>query len=158
MCLFSNFQYVFTSFCSTADLLTVESHSIPRTFKIIFNLTLTFDISKTFDKVWRFGFLRKLKPCVISHWFFQHIFSFLSKRLIRVVRDDKFLPEFLVNADVLQSSILDPIPISDYLSMIFMTMLSISYIILYIFLYVLSMVVILLYTLRLISLLIYPNS
>ena len=106
---FSDFRYGFWSFWSTADLLTVASNRIARTFnKSGATRVVAFDISKGFDRVWHVSLLRKLK----SHWFSGQIFplisSILSNRQLRVFLDGKSSQEYPVNARVPQWSILGP--------------------------------------------------
>ena len=79
--LFSDFQYGFRSSRSTADLLTVVSDRIARTFT---------------------------KSYGISGQIFGLISSFLSNRRLWVVLDGKSSQEYPVNAGVPQGSILDP--------------------------------------------------
>ena len=60
--LFSDFQYGFTSFRSTADLLTVASDGITKAFnRSGAARAAALDISKAFDRVWQVGLLHKLK-------------------------------------------------------------------------------------------------
>ena len=90
------FQQGFRSSQSTADLLTVVSDRIARTFnRSGATKAVPLDTSKTFDKVWHAGFLNKIK-------------SFLSNRLLLVVLDGKFSQEYLLNYGVPQGSILGP--------------------------------------------------
>ena len=66
----------------------------------------TLDISMAFDRVWLADLLHKLKSCGISGQIFG-LSSFLSNiDGLRVVLDGKSLEEYLVNAGVLQGSIL----------------------------------------------------
>ena len=59
--LFSDFQYGFRSFQSTADLLTVVSNRITRGFnKSGATRAVALDILKAFDRVWHAGLLHKL--------------------------------------------------------------------------------------------------
>ena len=59
---FSDFQYGFSSCQSTADLLTVVSDRIARTFnRSGATRAVALDISKAFDRVWYAGLLHKLK-------------------------------------------------------------------------------------------------
>ena len=72
--LFSDFQYGFRSSRSTADLLTVVSDRIARTFnRSGATRAVALDISKAFDKV-HAGLLHKLKSYRIS----DQIFAFIS--------------------------------------------------------------------------------
>ena len=60
--LFSDFQYGFRSSRSTADLLTVVSDRIARSFnRSGATRAIALDISKTFNRVWHAGLLHKLK-------------------------------------------------------------------------------------------------
>ena len=107
--LFSDFQYGFRSSQSTADLLTVESDRIGRTFNMSgATRAVTLDISKAFDRVGPAGLLHKLKSYGISGQIFGLIFSFLSNRWLWVVLDGKSSQEYPVNAGVPQGSILGP--------------------------------------------------
>ena len=107
--LFSDFQYGFRSFRSTADLLTVISHRIARAFnRSGATRAVALDISKVFDRVWHAGLLHKLKSYGISGQIFGLISSFLSNRQLRVVLDGKSSQEYPVNVGVPQGSILGP--------------------------------------------------
>ena len=105
--LFSDFQYLFSSSRSTADLLTVVSDRIARVFnRSEATRALALDISKALDKVWHAGLLQKLKSYGISGQIFGLICSFLSNRQLRVVLDRKSSQEYSVNAGAPQRSIL----------------------------------------------------
>ena len=107
--LFSDFQYGFRSFRSTADLLTVVSYRIARAFNRSGSTqAVTLDTSNAFDRVWHAGFLHKLKSYGISGEIFGLISSFLSNRWLQVVLDGKSSQEYPVNAGVPQGSILGP--------------------------------------------------
>ena len=107
--LFSDFQYGFRSFRSTADLLTVVSDRIARAFnRSGATRAVALDISKGFDRVWHAGLLHKLKSYGISGQIFGLISSFLSNRRLRVVMDGKSSQKYPVNARVPQGSILGP--------------------------------------------------
>ena len=107
--LFSDFQYVFRSSQSTADLLTVVSDRIARAFnRSGATRAVALDISMAFDKVWHAGLLHKLKSYGIPGQIFGLISSFLSNRWLRVVMDGKSSQEYPVNAGVPQGSILGP--------------------------------------------------
>ena len=107
--LFSDSQYGFRSSRSTADLLTVVSDRIARTFnRSGATRTVALDISKAFDRVWHAGLLHKLKSYGISGQIFGLISSFLSNRWLRVFLDGKFSQEYPVNVGVPQGSILGP--------------------------------------------------
>ena len=113
--LFSDFQYGFWSYRSTAYLRTVESDRIAMAFNrpgatraVALDISkayiLTLDIS--FDRVWHAGLLHKLKSYGISGQVFGLISFFLSKRHLQVVLDGKSSQEYPVNAAVPQVSIL----------------------------------------------------
>ena len=88
--LFSDFQCGFRSFRSTADLLTVVSERIAKTFnRSGANWAVAFDICKTFDRVWHAGILHKLKCYGVSGQIFRLISFFLSNKQLRVVLDGK---------------------------------------------------------------------
>ena len=62
MQIFSDFQYGFIYSRSTADLLTVVPDRVPRAFNRSGpTLLVALDISKSFDRVWHAGLLRKPK-------------------------------------------------------------------------------------------------
>ena len=104
-----HFQYSFRSSRSTADLLTVVSDRIARTFnRSGATRAAALDISKAFDRVWHAGLLDKLKSYGISSQIFRLVFSFLSNRCLRVVLNGKSSQEYAVNAGVPQGSILGP--------------------------------------------------
>ena len=80
MWLFSDFQYGFRSSRSIANLLTVKSGKIARTFnRSGATRAVALDISKAFDRVWHAGLLHKLKSYGVSGQIFGLIYSFLSK-------------------------------------------------------------------------------
>ena len=101
--LFSDFQYGFRSSRSTPYLLTVVSDRIARSGA---TRAVALDISKAFGKVWHAGLLHKLKSYGISSHIFGLISSFLGKRRLQVVLDEKSSQEYPVNAGVPQGSIL----------------------------------------------------
>ena len=106
---FSEFQYGFRSSRSSADLLTVVSDRIARTFnRSGTSRAIVLAISKAFDRVWHAGLLQKFTPYEISGQIFDLISSFLSNRLHQVVLDGKSSQEYPVNAGVPQGSILGP--------------------------------------------------
>ena len=79
--LFSDFQYGFRSSQSTADLLTGVPDRIVGAFsRSGATPAVALDISKTFDRVWHGGLLRKLKSYEILGQIFGLISSFLSNR------------------------------------------------------------------------------
>ena len=67
---------------------------------------MALDISKAFGRVWHAGLLHKFKSYGISGQIFGLISSFVSNRHLWVVLDGKSSKENLVNARVLQGSIL----------------------------------------------------
>ena len=107
--LFSDFQYGLRSSRSTADLLTVVSDRIARSFnRSGTTRAVALDISKAFDRDSHAGLLHKLKSYVISGEIFGLISSFLSNRQLSVVLDGKSSQEYPVNAGVPQWYILGP--------------------------------------------------
>ena len=81
MAFFSDFQYGFRSFQSTADLLTVVSDRIARAFnRSGATRAVALDIFKAFDRVWHAGLLHKHKSYEISGQIFGLISSFLGNR------------------------------------------------------------------------------
>ena len=98
--LFSDLQY---GFRSSADLLTVVSDRIARTFnRSGATRAVALDISKAFDRVWHAGLLHKLKSYGISGQIFGLISSFLSNRWLRVALDRKSSQKYPVNDGVPQ--------------------------------------------------------
>ena len=82
---FSDFQYGSRSPGSTADLLTVVSDRIARSFnRSGATRAVALDISKAFDRVWYTG-LHKLKSYGVSGQIFGLISSFLHNRRPLVV-------------------------------------------------------------------------
>ena len=76
--IFSDLQYGFRSFRSTADIHTVVPDRIARAFNGSGTTrVVALDISKAFDRVWHIG-LHKLKSYGISGQIFGLISSFLS--------------------------------------------------------------------------------
>ena len=107
--LFSDFQYGFRSFRSTADLLRFVSDRIARSFnRSRATRAVALDISKAFSRVCHAGLLHKLKSCVISSQLCGLISSFLSNRWLQVILYAKSSEEYPVNAGVPQRSILGP--------------------------------------------------
>ena len=106
---FLDFQYGFRSSESTADLVTVASDRIVRTFnRSGATRAAALDISKAFDRVWHAGLRHQLKSYGISDQIFGPISSFLSNRRLRVVLDGKSPQEYPINAGVPQGSVLGP--------------------------------------------------
>ena len=101
--LFSDFHYGFRSFSSAADLLTVVSNMIARTFnRSGATRVVALDISKAFDKVSPAGLLHKLNSFGLSGS------PFVSNRWLRMVLDGKPSQEYPVNAEISQGSIPGP--------------------------------------------------
>ena len=107
MSFFSDFQYVFRSSQSMANLLTVVSDRTARAFNS-FGATraAALNIFGALDRVWHAGLLHKLKSYRISGQIFDLISSFLSNRWFQVVLDGKLSQEYLVKTGVSQGSIL----------------------------------------------------
>ena len=106
---FSDFQYDFRSFQSTADLLIVVSDRISGGFSSSgATQAVALDISKAFNRVWHAGLLYQLKSYGIFGQIFGLILSFFSNRLLWVVLDRKSSQEYPVNAGVPQGSIFGP--------------------------------------------------
>ena len=83
-------EYRFRSSRSNANLLTVVSDRIARTFNRSGGTQVVApDISKAFDRVWHAGLLHKIKSYGISGQIFGLISSFLSNRRLQVVLDGK---------------------------------------------------------------------
>ena len=102
-------MFLIGCFLSFADILTVVSDRIARTFNRSGSTrAVAFDISKAFDRVWHAGLLHKLKSYGISGQIFGLISSFLSNRQLQVVLEGKSSQEYPVNAGVPQGSILGP--------------------------------------------------
>ena len=148
--LFSDFQYGCQSSQSTADLLTVISNGITRTFdKSGATQAVALDISKAFNRVWHTDLLHKLKSYRILRQIFALISSFLSNRQLQVVLDGKSSHEYSVNVGVPQSSNLGAILHFSYYTLIIFLMLSVI---------LLSMLMILISTLSVIMHLICGNN
>ena len=92
---FPDFQYGFSSFHSTADLLILVSNKITKAFnRSGVTWVVALDISKAFDRAWNAGLLHGLQ-------------SFLSNGQFQVALNGASLQEYPVNADALQGSMLD---------------------------------------------------
>ena len=79
--LFSDIWYRFRSSQSFADLFTVVSDRIAKTFnRSGATRAVALDISKAFDRVWHAGVFHKLKSYGISGQIFALISSFLRNR------------------------------------------------------------------------------
>ena len=106
---FSDFQYGFRSFRSTADLLTVVFDRIAMAFnRSRVTRAVALDMSKAFDRVWHAGLLYKLNSYGISCQIFGLVSSFLSNRRLRMVLDGNPSQEYQVNAGVPQGFTLCP--------------------------------------------------
>ena len=141
-------QISFRSSQSTANLLTVVSDRIGRTFnRSGATRAVALDIFKAFDRVCHAGLLHKLKSKGISGQIFGLTSSFLSNKRFRVVLDGKSSQEYPVIAGVLQGSILGPTLFLLYINDLMM----LSVILLF-------MLMMLLYTLHLIRHLICGNN
>ena len=85
---FSDFEYGFRSFRSTANLLTVVYGRIARAFRRSgATRALALDIFKAFGRVWHAGLLHKLNSNGISCHIFGLVSSFLSNRRLWVILD-----------------------------------------------------------------------
>ena len=98
--LFSDFQYGFRSFRSTAYLPTVVSDRIAFAFNRSGTTgAVALDISRDFDRVWHVGLLHKLNSYGISGQIFDLISSFLSNGQLQMVLDRKSSQECPVMLD-----------------------------------------------------------
>ena len=105
---FSDFQYGFRSYGSTADLLTVASDKIAMTFNRSGLLELLHLIYPRLLTGFGMLVIFKRKSHGISVKIFGLISSCLSNRRLRVVLDGKFYQEYPDNGVVFQGSILGP--------------------------------------------------
>ena len=117
--LFSDFQYGFRSFRSTADLLTVVPVRIARAFnRSGATQAVALDISKPFHMVWHAGLLHKITFGMlvfftklrhgVSGQILGLISSFVSNRWLQVFLDGNSLQEYPVNTGVPQDSVPGP--------------------------------------------------
>ena len=121
--LFSDFQYVFRSSWSTADLLTIVSDRLARAFnRSRATQAAGLYISKAFDKVWHAGLLHKLKSYGISGQIFGLISSFLSSRQLWVVLDGSLHKNIQLMLEFLKAPFF-VLHFSYYTLMTFLTML-----------------------------------
>ena len=104
MAFFSDFRYGFRPSQSTPDLLTLVSDRIA----MAFNRSVTFDISKAFDRVWHAGLLPKLKSYGTSGQILDLISSFLYNIWLQVALNGTSSQENPVNAGVPQGYIPGP--------------------------------------------------
>ena len=103
------FNYGFRSSRSTAGLLTVVSDRIARAFNSSETIrAVAHAISKTFGRGWHANLFHRLKSYGISSQVFGFVCFFLSNRLLWVVLDENSLQDYLVNAGVLEGSIIGP--------------------------------------------------
>ena len=103
--IFSDFQYEFRSFWSTAVLLTVVSDRIARAFiRSGATQAAALDTSKAFNSVWHTCFLHKCKSFRLDIW--PYFFFSQLARWLWVVLDGKYSQEYPVNAGVPQGAIL----------------------------------------------------
>ena len=122
--LFSDFQYGFRSSQSTADLLTVVSDGIARTFERSgATRAVALDISKAFDRVGMLIFFTNLSVMEFQVRYLA-LFLLFSNRWLQVVLDGKSSQEYPVNAGVPQGSFL-VLHFSYYTLMAFLMMLSV---------------------------------
>ena len=79
--LFSDLQYGFRAYRSTADLLTVFTERVYGSMDVGGETrTVALDISKAFDRVWHAGLLHKLRAYGVGGCIFSIISSFLRER------------------------------------------------------------------------------
>ena len=93
-----DFQYGFSSSCSTADLLTVVPDRTARAFnRSGATRAVALNICKVFDRVWHAGLFHKRKSSGTLGQVFGLISSFLSNRQLLLVLDGKSSQEYPVN-------------------------------------------------------------
>ena len=123
--LFSDIQYDFGSFQSTAGLLTVLSDKIAWALnRSGATQVIAFDISKAFDTVWHAQLLHKIKSSGILGQIFILILCFPSNRQLWLVLDGKSSKEYPVDSGVLEALFLVQI-FSYYTLMTLLMMLSV---------------------------------
>ena len=107
--LFSDFQYGFRSFQSTADLLTFVSDRIARAFnRSGATQAVAVDIATPFNWVWHAALLCKQKSYKILGQIFDLLSSFLSNKRLWEVLDGISSQEYPVNAEIPEGSIPGP--------------------------------------------------
>ena len=88
MAFFSDFQYGFMFFCSTADLPTIVFNRNTRAFnRSGATQAIALDICKALNKVWHAGLLHKYKPYGIPDWLFVPPFLFLKNSHLWIALD-----------------------------------------------------------------------
>ena len=106
---FSDLQYGFCTFRSTADILTVLCEHIynsldaggePR--------DITLDISKAFYKVWHAGLFHKVRAYGVAGRILSILESFMQELPLKVVLDGQSSPLYITNAGVPPGSVLGP--------------------------------------------------
>ena len=104
--LFSDLQYVFRAFRTTADILTVLSERIYNSLDAGGETrAIALDISKTFDQVWHAGLPYKLKAYGVGGPILHILESFSQERSLKVILDGQSSPLYITNAGVLQGSV-----------------------------------------------------
>ena len=107
--LFSDLQYGFRAYRSTADLLTVITERVYGSMDVGGETrTVALDISKAFDRVWHAGLLHKLRAYGVGGCIFSIISSFLRERTMKVVLDGQTSTVYPLSAGVPQVSVLGP--------------------------------------------------
>ena len=107
--LFSDLQYGFHAFRSTADIMTVFNERIYNSLDTGGETRATaLDMSKAFDKVWHAGLIHKLKAYGVVDPILRILESFLQERSLKVVLDGQTSPLYITNAGVPQRSVLRP--------------------------------------------------
>ena len=99
--LFSDLQYGFRAFRSTADILTVLNERIYNSLDARGQTrAIALDISKAFDMVWHAGLLHKLKAYGVVGLILCILESILQERSFNVVLDVQSSPEHRTSAIV----------------------------------------------------------